>query len=160
MSLKTGFMAAMSAISLTAAGSALAGDILVMDPYARSATAHSASGAAFMGLANHGDQDDRLIAAHSEIAERVELHTHVENEQGVMQMREVEGGIVLPAGGTHMLKRGGDHVMFMGLKQALEEGDRVTVTLTFEKAGDMVVEIPVELNRVPAQGGMEHKHGG
>lgn len=136
---------------------ALAGDIMVKDPYARSSGKSAKSGAAFMMLMNQGDTDDRLIAASSDAAARVELHTHKENADGVMQMMEVKEGFPIPAGGMHGLQRGGDHVMLMGLTAPLEQGDIVTLTLTFEKAGDMTIEVPVDLDRQPAKG---HNHGG
>jgi len=158
MSFKSTFLAAIAAVTLT--GSAWAEDmtakIMVMDPYARSSMMSASSGAAFMTLMNQTDQDDRLIAASSDIAKKVELHTHIEDANGVMQMREVEGGFPVPAHGMHALERGGDHVMFMGLNQSLVDGDMVTLTLTFEKAGDIVVEVPVDLTRKPEHGKMKH----
>ncbi|MEY8827364.1 copper chaperone PCu(A)C [Sedimentitalea sp. XS_ASV28] len=158
MSIKQNLLAA--AALLTLAGTAWAGDdtakISVTDPYARSSTANSASGAAFMVLNNGSDQDDRLIAAASDIAERVELHTHVEDTNGVMKMREVEDGFPVAAGDSHELRRGGDHVMFLGLKEPLENGDIIPLTLTFERAGEVVIEVPVDLERKPAGGGMSH----
>lgn len=154
---KSTLFAALAAACL--AMPALAGDIMVHDPYARASTKMSSSGAAFMVLMNKGDADDRLVSASSEIAERVELHTHKEDANGVMRMMEVEEGFVVPSGGEHALARGGDHVMFMGLKQPLAHGDVVNVTLTFEKAGAVAVEIPVDLERKPMHGGMKHKHG-
>jgi copper(I)-binding protein len=100
-----------------------------------------------MVILNTGDIDDRLIAAEADISMRVELHTHVETADGVMQMREVEDGFVVPAGRGRVLQRGGDHVMFMGLKGPMEQGATVPVTLIFENAGAVAVEIPVDLNR-------------
>lgn len=145
MSLKT-LLAASAAFAL--AVPALA-DIEIVDPYARAAMANAKSGAAFMEIHNTGTEDDRLVAAASDIAAKVELHTHIGDANGVMQMVEVEEGFPIPAGGTHMLQRGGDHVMFMGLTGPMNDGETVTVTLTFEKAGDVVVEIPVDLQRQP-----------
>lgn len=136
---------------------AFADGIMIKDPYSRSAGPNSKTGAAFFGIMNTSEQDDRLIGATSDIAKRVELHTHIETADGVMQMREVEGGFPVKAGGMHMLARGGDHVMFMGLTQPMLQGETVTVTLTFEKAGDITVEIPVDLERKPAEG-MMMKH--
>ena len=159
MSLKTTFAAALSAACF--ALPALADGIMVHDAYARSSGKSAKSGAAFMVLMNQGDSDDRLISAQSDIAKRVELHTHKENADGVMQMIHVEDGFVIPAGGQHELARGGDHVMFMGLTAPLEQGDTISVTLTFEKAGPITVEIPVDLARKPKHGKMHgHKSGG
>ncbi|WP_299871101.1 copper chaperone PCu(A)C [uncultured Sulfitobacter sp.] len=133
-------------------------EIMVKDAYARSSTPNSKTGAAFMMVMNHGDADDRLIAASSDIAKRVELHTHMEDENGVMKMTELEDGMAIPAGGAHHLKRGGDHVMFMGLTQSLVQGEEITITLTFEKAGEVDVTIPVDNDRKPTHGGMDHSH--
>ncbi len=155
MSFKSNLLAAATLLTLT--GAALADDttatITVNDPYARSSMASSATGAAFMMVTNGSDQDDRLVAAKSDIAERVELHTHIEDANGVMQMREVEDGFAVAAGETHALKRGGDHVMFLGLKQPLNDGDIIPLTLSFENAGDVVVDVPVDLTRKHHGGG-------
>ncbi len=156
MSLKRKTLAVVAACAV--ALPALAADIMVMDPYARVSTKSSSSGAAFMVLMNQADAADRLVSARSDVSERVELHTHKEDENGVMRMIHVEEGFAVPAGGEHALARGGDHVMFMGLKQPLEHGDVVEVTLTFEQAGDVVVEIPVDLERKPHHGAMKHNH--
>lgn len=141
---------------------ALAADITVEDAYARAASPMAKSGAAFMILHNAGATDDRLVSAASDAAMRVELHTHKATGDGVMQMMEVEDGFVVPAGGTHALARGGDHVMLMGLAQPMRQGDTITVTLTFETAGEITVEIPVDLERAPDPGmghGMQHGQG-
>ena len=156
MSFKSTLFAAAAALSF--AMPAFAGDIMVEDAYARTSTMMSKSGAAFMVLMNHGDEDDRLVGATSDVAKRVELHTHKEDANGVMQMLKVEEGFPIPAGGMHALARGGDHVMFMGLNRQLEQGDIVTVTLSFEKAGDMTIEVPVDLERKPMHG-MKMNHG-
>lgn len=136
-----------------------AGGIAIEDPYARASTPTSVSGAAFMTLTNRGDSDDRLVAARSPAAERVELHTHVQNAEGVMRMVEVEDGFAVPAGGSHALRRGGDHLMLLGLTGPLEQGDTVALTLVFERAGEVAVEIPVDLDRAPGGHG-EHDGGG
>lgn len=143
------------AAALALLSSAAFADIVVMDPYARSAGKSAKAGAAFMVIENTGDEDDRLIAATSDIAQKVELHTHKNMGDGIMKMIHVEEGFVIPAGGKHMLMRGGDHVMFMGLNSSMDQGSTVKVTLTFEKAGDIVVDIPVDLQR-KANHGMNH----
>lgn len=138
---------------------AMAADITIEDPYARASTPTAKSGAAFMTIVNASAVDDRLIAATSDAAVRVELHTHLEDANGVMRMIEVKDGIAVPAQGKAMLMRGGDHVMFMGLTGPFNDGETVEVTLTFEQAGDITVDIPVDLNRKPmAHGGHGHGH--
>ena len=134
-------LAGTAAVSLSTAAKA---DILVEDAYARAS--NMMAGAAFMTITNTGDADDRLLSAASAAAERVELHTHV-MDGDVMRMIEVEEGFAIAAGETHALARGGDHVMFMGLAAPFEDGATVEVTLTFEQAGEVVVEIPVDQSR-------------
>ena len=121
------------------------GTIEIHDAYARSSNAKA--GAAFMAIHNHGGEEDRLIDVRSDVAEHVQLHTHIEDENGVMKMRHVEGGFAVPADGMLMLKRGGDHVMFMGLKTPFEDGALIPVTLVFEKAGEIASEIEVDQDR-------------
>ena len=153
MSLKTTLLAATAAVAI--ALPALAGEIEILDAYARSSGAMAQSGAAFMTIRNSGDTDDRLIAVASDAAARVELHTHIEDENGVMRMREVDGGFAIPAGGDHILQRGGDHIMFMGLTGPFVQDEMVTVTLTFESSGALTVEIPVDNARMPMMGAMD-----
>lgn len=133
--------------------------ISIEDPYARAAGKSAKAGAAFMTIVNAGDEDDRLIGAKADISRRVELHTHIEGDGGIMRMVEVEEGFAVPAGASHALARGGDHVMFMGLTGPLEHGDTVPVTLIFEKSGEIAVEIPVDLERKGAMDGQGMQMG-
>lgn len=154
MSLKSTLMGALAALSL--ATPALA-EIEIHDQYARSS--NTMAGAAFMTIHNHGDTDDHLIGVTSDAAARVELHTHIEDADGVMRMTHVDAGFDLPAGGQIVMKRGAEHVMFMGLTDAFEQDDIITITLLFENAGDVVVEIPVDQDRVDMDHGeMDHSN--
>ncbi|WP_435310831.1 copper chaperone PCu(A)C [Primorskyibacter sedentarius] len=140
--------AAVLAISLAATPLlAEESQVRIDDAYARVSGPAAKSGAAFMLIENLGDSADQLIDAASDAAARVELHTHIDDGNGVMQMRHVPDGFALPAGETHALERGGDHVMLMGLTNPLEDGDVITLTLTFEKSGEVVIEVPVDLDR-------------
>lgn len=153
-----------AALALALAFPALAGDALtVSDAYARSSGGFAKTGAAFLLISNSGPEDDRLIAVRSDAAERVELHTHLIDANGVARMIEVEDGIAIPAGSTQALQRGGDHIMFLGLTAPFEQGQTIAVTLVFEHAGEIAVEIPVDLARQPTPGdGAGHgaMHGG
>jgi len=120
--------------------------ITISDAYARSATPSAMSGAAFMVITNESDAPDRLIDVRSDAATRVELHTHIMTD-GVMQMTHLAEGREIAAGETHMLERGGDHVMFMGLASGWRQGDLVHLTLVFEKGGEVELGIPVDLER-------------
>ncbi|WGI22943.1 copper chaperone PCu(A)C [Amylibacter sp. IMCC11727] len=119
----------------------------VEDAYARAVGASAMAGAAYMAITNQSGQDDVLIAAKTDASAMAELHTHIEDGDGIMMMRQIEGGIQLAAGETVVMKRGGDHVMLMGLNGALDAGQTLTLTLTFEKAGEIVVDVPVDNNR-------------
>ncbi|EBA15490.1 hypothetical protein RSK20926_14771 [Roseobacter sp. SK209-2-6] len=157
MSLKSVVAAAVAAVVFAGAAYAEGAKIMVHDQYARVSAKASKSGAAFMEIMNMASEADQLIAARSDVAKRVELHTHMESGDGIMKMMHVEEGFAIPAGGMHKLQRGGDHVMFMGLNQSLEHGDTVKVTLVFQNAGEVEIEIPVDLERKPAEGGhMDH----
>ncbi|WP_147114861.1 copper chaperone PCu(A)C [Tateyamaria sp. syn59] len=155
MSLRTTLAAACAATFLSVP--ALADGIMIMDPYARAAGPTAKSGAAFMMIHNESGQDDRLIAARTDAAARVELHTHIESGDGIMQMVEVEEGFPVAAGEMHHMMRGGDHVMLMGLNSPLEQDATIDVTLVFENAGEVVVTIPVDNERKPEAGA--HGHG-
>lgn len=162
MSIKPAF-AVVAALAL--ATPAFAKSIIsIEDSYVLSAMMNARSGAAFMKIVNSGDEDDRLIDARTDIARRVELHTHKESADGVMRMMHVPEGFAVPAGGEHMLQRGGDHVMLMGLTGALKQDEKVTIKLVFEKAGAIDVEIPVRLGGMAKkgmqQGHMNHNHQG
>ena len=150
------FTRAVCAILLLYAGPLAAQGMVVHDAYARSSTASSTSGAAFMVLMNHSGADDRLIGASSDVAEKVELHQHAEDANGVMRMGEIEGGVPVANDEAHVFERGGDHLMFMGLKQPLTQGDVIRVTLEFEKAGAVEIDIIVDQERQPDEGAMNH----
>ncbi len=163
MSFKT--LTALVATTLALSGAAFADTahkIMVHDAYARASNAKA--GAAFMEIMNHTDTDDRLIAVKSGVAARTQLHTHQEDANGVMKMLHVEDGFVVPAGESVVLERGGNHVMFMGLTHPFEDGETIPVTLVFEKAGDVSVDVPVNLGRKPSHDGhsghdhTEHDH--
>ena len=151
MSLRS--LAAAVALGVLPVPAAAGGEIVAREAFAVISPAGQ-SGAAFMRLDNTGAQDDRLVGAAADIAARVELHTHLEDADGVMRMVEVEEGFALPAGGSHVLERGGDHVMFLGLTRVPEAGEAVSLTLTFESGAELVLDVPVQ-----AMGAGGHGHG-
>lgn len=139
------FTAALGAVLLAAAAAAAhdyaLGDLTIAHPWARASAGPARNGAAYLSVRNGGEAD-RLVAVAGDVAERVELHTH-RTEGTVMQMRQVEA-VEVPAGGTATLQPGGFHIMLIGLKQPLKEGERFPLLLTFEKAGAVTVEVKVE----------------
>ena len=118
--------------------------IQVEDAYAR---ASAQSGAVFMTIVNHAASDDRLLSARTDAAVRAELHTQTEDANGMMQMPHVPQGIAVPAQGSHALAGGGDHVMLMGLTTPLTSGDTITLILTFERQGEVTLDVPVDNDR-------------
>lgn len=159
-------LALLGAFTATAAAESFShGDITVTDPWARASAGPARNGAAFLTIISGGDAD-RLVAASAPVAKKTELHTHL-MEDGVMKMRPVEA-IDVAAEEATVLQPGGLHIMFMGLHEPLTEGESFPLTLTFEKAGEMTVEVPVlgpgAMSATGKAGGMKHqnmrmKHG-
>lgn len=144
----------MAAAAIAFAFPALAADLEVSGAFIRAAP-KVPTGAGFLTITNTGKQDDKLVAASANVSKTVELHTHIKDGD-IMRMRKVES-IAVPAGGAAELKPGGDHVMFIGLTAELKEGDKVDVTLTFEKGGEMKVTMPVlGVGAMAAPAGMDH----
>jgi copper(I)-binding protein len=131
---------------LLSAAPALAQGIVIDEPYAITAVPGAPTGGAYMLIHNHGSAPDRLLGARSPVAAHVMLHTHDEAD-GVMRMRPVEDGLEVPAHGELLLGRGGNHVMFMGITDPFEDGETIPLTLVFEQAGEIEVEVPVDLSR-------------
>lgn len=122
-------------------GSASLGDIAIEGAYARPSLGKAPNSAVYMTLRTSGEAD-RLLSAASPAAEAVEIHASEMDSRGVMTMRPVEAVPVEP-GADAELKPGGYHIMLVGLVAPLEEGSTIPLTLRFEKAGDVTMEVPV-----------------
>jgi len=161
--------AALAVLALAAcanAGPAPEGGVQVSDAWVRAtafggadagAYEHPAAGefgnsAAYMTIRNTGAAGDYLVGVETDVAAAAELHT-VEDNGGMLAMWPVEA-IEIPAQGRTELAPGGYHVMLIGLKQALKEGSQFPLTLTFEKAGSVTLEVPV--TKAGASGGHHH----
>ena len=97
--------------------------------------------AGYMTLTNTGTTDDQLISVSARIAKRVELHkTIIDGDRASMQKQE---SVALPAGATVSFEPGGLHIMFMGLEKPLQEGEHYTLTLQFEQAGSIDIDVTV-----------------
>ncbi len=116
--------------------------IAVSDAWSRAMPPGARVAGGFMTIRNGGDQDDRLLSLSSPAAGSVDVH-EMREVDGVMQMRPLVDGLVIPAGGEVVLKPGGYHLMFMQPVQPFQEGDTVTATLVFEHAGEQQVEFDV-----------------
>jgi copper(I)-binding protein len=135
------FAALLMLPAVAAAQEFKAGGITVVAPWARATPGGAKVGGAYLELKAAAGADDRLVSASSTASGTVEIHEHA-SEGGVMKMRRVDG-LVVPGGASVMLKPGGYHLMLMDLKQPLKQGDKLQLTLTFEKAGTLSVEGPV-----------------
>lgn len=133
---------------------AMAAGIQVEEPWARASVEGMKMSGAFMKINNDTNAQDFLVGGNSPVAERVEVHTHV-NDNGVMRMREVKGGVPLDAKSVTELKPGSYHVMFMGLKKQLKEGEKIPVTLKFKNAKAQTVQLEIKTAPMPA---MDHDH--
>ncbi|PVB62986.1 copper chaperone PCu(A)C [Labrenzia sp. 011] len=134
------------------------GDLTITSAWTRATPPKAKAGGGFIEITNNGTEDDRLIAAASDVAGKVELHEMAVTD-GVMTMREKENGIEIPAGETVALQPGGLHIMFMGLNQPFKEGTTVPVVLTFETAGDVAVELDVAKMGAKSMKGGHGDHG-
>jgi copper(I)-binding protein len=131
-----------------------AGALSIGHPWARPSIGDTPNSAAYMTLANRGQQADRLVEVRSDVAASIELHTHI-RDGDIMRMRKVEGGIEIPSGATAELKPGGYHVMLLGLTRRLTEGSAFAMTLVFERQGEVKVDVKVQ--KSPAG---DAEHGG
>jgi len=128
--------------------------ITVEQPWARATPAGAKTGAVYMTLDNKSGTADRLTGASSDVADKLQIH-EMKVENGVMQMREIAGGLPIPASGSVTLKPGSYHVMLIGLKKPLTAGEKFPLTLTFEKAGNISVTVPVQaMGATQDKGGM------
>jgi copper(I)-binding protein len=118
------------------------GDLVIHHPWARQSPMGANVAAGFMTITNTGKDDDRLVEADADISTMVQIHT-MTMEGDIMKMAELPDGIAIPAGATVELKPRSLHIMFMGLKSPLKEGESFNGTLTFEKAGTVTIEYEV-----------------
>lgn len=118
------------------------GDIVIHHPWARQSPMGADVAAGFMTITNTGSQDDRLLGASSDISAMVQIHT-MKMEGDVMKMEELAEGVPIPAGATVELKPKSLHIMFMGLKVPVKEGESFSGTLTFQRAGNVAIDYEV-----------------
>lgn len=131
------------------------GALTLAAPYSRATLPNAPVAGGFLTIANGSEADDRLIAASSAIAGRMEIHEMV-MDGDVMAMRALEEGLPIRAGQTVALQPGGYHLMFMDLTGPLVEGETVDVTLTFEDAGQITVPLSIQAFNAGAAGHGAH----
>lgn len=152
-------LGSLAMLAALAAAPALAQPLAVHEPWARAALAGRTS-AAYMTIENTTEALDRLVAATSPVARVVELHTHI-MDGGVMRMRPVAAIEVNP-GEPAVLRPGGLHIMLIDLQRPLRAGETIPLTLRFETAGEVTVQVPVQPAGAAGpgmpQGGARHGH--
>jgi copper(I)-binding protein len=118
-----------------------AGDIVIESPWARATPKGAPVGGGYLTIRNNGSAPDRLTGGTADFA-TVEVH-QMTSKNGVMEMREIEGGLAIPAHGSVALTPGGYHLMFKRLTHPLVKGESIKATLKFEHAGPVEVEFSV-----------------
>jgi periplasmic copper chaperone A len=131
------------------------GAITVSHPWARATAPGATTGAGYLKIVNKGATPVRFLGAKTDVATTVEIHT-MSMDGGVMRMRPVTGGLVIPAHGEVALKPGANHLMLIGLKRPLVEENLESMTLLFDGGVSMNVEFYVESMSAP--GGEHHDH--
>lgn len=151
----------MTLLPLLAVQTALAGPISVQQAWARATPPGASNGAVYLTIRNNGAADSLISASNSALAEKVEIHTH-QNDNGVMRMRQVPQ-VAIPAKATLTFQPHGNHVMLIGLKQPLGLGDKLPLSLHFKKAGEVKTEVTVDTidaEGPTAKGATGHEHMG
>jgi copper(I)-binding protein len=122
-----------------------AGDLTIGHPWSRATPGGAKVGGGYLTITNKGPAPDRLVSVSipAAVADHVEIH-EMATKDGVMTMRAQPNGVTIEPGKTVAFVPGGYHLMLMGLKGPLKQGDRVKAVLTFEKAGPVEVTINVE----------------
>jgi copper(I)-binding protein len=166
----TRFLAAALGLAAAQAASAQAADyevgkIHIAEPWARATPKGASTGAGYMTITNNGAAPDRVVCVSSDASAQCQIHS-MTMDGGVMKMRPIEGGLEIKPGETVTLKPSAAHLMFLDLKQPLQQGKTVKVTLKFETAGTVDVECPIAAIGAAAPGmpagggGMMEGHGG
>jgi len=118
------------------------GPINISAPFTRATLPNAPVGGGFLTIENTGSEPDTLVSVTSTVAKDAQIH-EMAMQGDIMKMRHMPDGLVIPAGETVTLSPGGFHLMFMGLNQRFVEGQSISVTLNFAKAGSVDVELPV-----------------
>lgn len=129
-----------------------AGDLVISQAWSRATPGGAKVAGGFLTIENKGSAPDKLVAVSAEIAGKVEVH-EMAMDNGVMKMRPLDKGLVIEPGKTVKLAPGGNHLMLQDLKRPFKQGDKVPVTLEFEKAGKVAVSLDVQGVGAQAPGG-------
>jgi copper(I)-binding protein len=126
-----------------------AGGLVITQAWSRATPNGAKVGGGYLTIENKGTAADRLIGASGDVAGKIEVHEMAMNN-GVMTMRPLDKGLTIEPGQTVKLAPGGYHLMMFDLKAPLKQGDKVPVSLEFEKAGK--VNLSLDVQGIGAQG--------
>ena len=132
-----------------------AGDLVITQAWSRATPGGAKIAGGYLTIENKGTAPDRLIGGSAEVSDKIQVHEMTMNN-GVMTMRPLDKGLTIEPGKTVKLAPGGYHLMLMDLKNPLRQGDKVPVTLEFEKAGKVNLSLDVQGVGAQAPGGMDH----
>ena len=118
-----------------------AGDLTIEKPWARATPKGADVGAAYLEIRNRGGDPDKLTGGSADFA-TVEIH-QMSMQGNVMKMQELKDGLPIPAHADVKLAPGGYHIMLTGLKHPLVKGETAKLTLTFQRAGAVTVDVPI-----------------
>jgi copper(I)-binding protein len=141
--------------AILASAQAMAAPVSVDGPWLRETAPGAKAGGGYALIRNAGKAEDRLLGGRTAIAASVDVHS-MTMDGNIMRMRPVSGGLPIAPGGSVALKPGGYHLMLMGLKRPLKQGETVTITLRFAKAGELPVRFRVEPIDHQLGGGHDH----
>ncbi len=148
-------LATLSAVVIAApvrADEVKAGDLVISQAWSRATPSGAKVAGGYLTIENKGTAPDKLLSVSAEIAGKADLH-EMTTENGVMKMRPLDKGLVIEPGKTVKFAPGGYHLMLQELKAPLKQGDKVPVTLEFEKAGKVAVSLDVQGVGAQAPGG-------
>jgi len=140
---------AIAAVPAANAADVRAGELTLGSAWARATPPGIKVGAAYLAIRNASDRSDRLLSVSSPRATSVEVHATI-RDMDTVRMQRIDP-LHVGARETVKLEPNGKHLMLMGLKQPLKEGEQLPLTFTFERAGKVTVRA-----RVVAPGGGEH----
>jgi copper(I)-binding protein len=145
----SGFLVFTLLVSPVRAQQVKAGDLVITQAWSRATPGGAKVAGGYLTIENRGSTADRLIGGSGDITDRIEVH-EMTTSNGVMTMRALDKGLVIEPGKTVKLAPGGYHLMMFDLKSPLKQGDKMPVTLEFEKAGK--VKLSFDVLGVGAQG--------
>jgi copper(I)-binding protein len=135
-----------------------AGDLVITQAWSRATPGGAKVAGGYLTIENKGSAPDRLIGGSADVADKVQVH-EMATSNGVMTMRPLDKGLAIEPGKTAKLAPGGYHLMLLGLKSPLKQGEKVPVTLEFEKAGKVKLSLDVQGVGAQAPAGAANEGG-